>query len=292
MHSMTGFGSGNATVGQASAEIELRSVNGKSLNLKLRLPSERQILEADLEARVRKRLQRGSVQGQVRVRLSSQLAPSVDRQALQFHLQEWRRVAKDLGLEQRDPSLSELLAMPGSYVQVEESETVGREVRKATLQAMDLALDALEQARLREGARLAKELQRMLRKLSSALRKAEKRVPKAIAATQARLKERVASAMQAAGETDSLDLAREVIAIADRADVREEIARLDIHLDRLQSMLEKGGPVGRELEFVLQECHREITTLGNKSADVLLSEQVVAMKLLAGQFKEQVANVE
>jgi uncharacterized protein (TIGR00255 family) len=289
---MTGFGTGSAVTGQVSAEVELRSVNGKSLNLKLRLPSDRQMLEPDLEARLRKRLQRGSVQGYVRIRLSAQLAPAVNREALQFHLREWRRVAKDLGLEARDPSLSELLSMPGSYIQVEESDALGREVRKTTLQAMDQAIEALEIARLREGSRLAKELQRLLRKLGNALRKAERRVPKAIAATQARLKERVAQAMQAAGENDTLDLAREVIAIADRADVREEIARLDIHLERLHAMLEKGGPVGRELEFLLQECHREITTLGNKSADAQLSEQVVAMKLLAGQFKEQVANVE
>ena len=80
--------------------------------------------------------------------------------------------------------------------------------------------------------------------------------------------------------------------LADRADVREEIARLHMHLGALQDLLVRGGAVGREFEFLLQEVHREITTLGNKSADTQLSEQVVAMKLLAGQLKEQVANVE
>ena len=83
-----------------------------------------------------------------------------------------------------------------------------------------------------------------------------------------------------------------MIALAERADVQEEIARLDIHIERLRATIKKGGAVGREFEFVLQECHREITTLGNKSSDGKLSEMVVAMKLCAQQLKEQVANVE
>ena len=89
-----------------------------------------------------------------------------------------------------------------------------------------------------------------------------------------------------------MDLTREIAAIADKADVSEEVARLEIHLDRLLALIGQGGPCGREIEFLVQECLREVTTLGNKSTDVGLSETVVAMKTGVQRIREQVANVE
>ena len=103
---------------------------------------------------------------------------------------------------------------------------------------------------------------------------------------------RVKKAWAAAEVANPLDLTREIVTLADKADVREEVARLEIHLDRLNAVIDAGGLCGRELEFLVQECHREITTLGNKSVDPRMSEAVVAMKLHAGQLKEQIANVE
>jgi len=290
--SMTGFGRGAAENVLASAEVELRSVNGKTLNLKLRLPSERLELESELEAVLRTALDRGSVTGQLRVRILAGTAPTPDRSALKNHLKEWRRTTKELGLEAHDPSLSELLALPGAFMAIAEDAKTTRAVRAASKAAMEAALAALQQARQREGARLARELLRILKKFQGHLKRAEKRVPQAIAAGQERMTERVNTALSKAEQAEGLDLTRELIALADRADVREEIARLDIHLASLHELLANGGACGREIEFLLQEVHREVTTLGNKSADVQLSEQVVAMKLLAGQLKEQVANVE
>ena len=165
-------------------------------------------------------------------------------------------------------------------------------MRTVARAAMQAALDALSESRQREGARLGRELRRLLKKFSAHLARAEKRVPRAIAGAQARLQERVDAALAKAGDYEPLDLTRELVALADRADVREEVARLHIHLGGLNDLLIRGGAIGREVEFLLQEVHREVTTLGNKSADTQLSEQVVAMKLLAGQLKEQVANVE
>jgi uncharacterized protein (TIGR00255 family) len=290
--SMTGFGRGAAENALASVEAELRSVNGKTLNLKLRLPSERIELESELEAVLRAALDRGSVTGQLRVRILAGTAPAPDRSALKNHLKEWRRTQKELGLEAHDPSLSELLVLPGAFMAVAEDAKTTRAVRTACKAAMESALLALQQARQREGARLARELQRILKKFEAHLKRAEKRVPEAIAAGQERMTERVNTALAKAELAEGLDLTRELIALADRADVREEIARLEIHLASLHELLARGGACGREIEFLLQEVHREVTTLGNKSADVQLSEQVVAMKLLAGQLKEQVANVE
>lgn len=289
---MTGYGRGAAENKHAAAEVELRSVNGKTLNLKLRMPPDRLELESELDGLVRQRIERGSVHGVLRVRLLRGSAASPDPQALAQHLKDWRRLQKELGLQAQDPSLSELLSLPGAFLPQDEDEQTTRAVRRAAKEAVQAALEALHEARMREGARLARELQRLLKKFASHLARAEKRVPKAIAAAQERMQERVASALARVQETEPLDLTRELVALADRADVREEVARLHIHLDSLHGILAKGGACGREIEFLLQEVHREVTTLGNKSADPALSEQVVAMKLLAGQLKEQVANVE
>ncbi|MFQ5749417.1 MAG: DUF1732 domain-containing protein, partial [Planctomycetota bacterium] len=124
------------------------------------------------------------------------------------------------------------------------------------------------------------------------LEKVRKRLPAASAAAARRLRERVGEAWKAAGITEPLDLAREIVLLSERADVREEVARLGIHLEALTGRIQAGGPCGRELEFLIQECHREVTTLGSKSSDPRLSELVVSMKTAVGQLKEQCANVE
>jgi uncharacterized protein (TIGR00255 family) len=119
-----------------------------------------------------------------------------------------------------------------------------------------------------------------------------KRQPAARKESEARMRERLDQVWSRMETTAPVDLARELVLLAERADVQEELARLEIHLERLDGLLAGGGAPGRELEFLLQECQREVTTLGNKSADVTLSELVVAMKLAVQQMREQAANVE
>ncbi len=167
-----------------------------------------------------------------------------------------------------------------------------RAVAKAVQEATKEALESLVAARQQEGARLGREMERLRKGLATLLRKIEKRIPKAQASLATRLKERVDLALIKASQNEPIDLARELVLLAERADVQEEVARLHIHLDRLADMLRLGGAMGRELEFLVQECHREVTTLGNKSSDSVLSELVVAQKLILQQMKEQLANVE
>jgi len=290
--SMTGFGRGSAENKWALAEVELRSVNGKGLHLKLRLPSDRLELEPECEAKLRARLERGSVNGQLRLRLLGSQVAIPDREALAVHLAEWRKTQKALGLAANDPSLSELLALPGAFTHRAEESKVTKAVRQACLAAVDEALESLVQSRSSEGRKLHREFKSLLRKFRAALARTEKRLPKALAELQTRYQARLAESMAHLEENEPLDLARELIVLADRADVREEVARLHIHLERMDELIAQGGAIGREFEFVLQEVHREVTTLGNKSSDQQLSEQVVAMKLLAGQLKEQSANLE
>ncbi len=294
LYSMTGFGRGAAETRHVSVTVELRTVNGKALQLKLRLPSERMELEPKLESLLRKRLTRGSVQGQIRIQVAGAAAAEPDLEVLKRYRDSWKRSVKALGLPEASPTMAELLALPGAFQVKAESEAVTRAVAKACEQAMKEALEALMLSRSAEGVRMAKELQRLLKSLRSQVKQAIKREPKAKKEAAKRLQGRVAQALESLPETDagSIDLARELAVLGERADIQEELARLDIHLERFEETMQGGGALGRELEFLLQEIHREVTTLGNKSADDALSQLVVSMKLVVQQLKEQLANVE
>ena len=292
LHSMTGYGRGSCENQHASASVELRSVNGKGLILKLRLPGDRLELESKIEAILRGGLERGSVNGNVRVKILDAGAVELDLAVLQRYLAAWRKAEKKLGLEAHDPSMAELLALPGAYQGSEESAAVTKAVAKAVEDAATQALAALVEARQQEGVRLGREIERLCKNLATLLSKIEKRLPKEQEVLAGRLKERVELALSKIERTEPIDLARELVLLAERADVQEEVARLHIHLDRLADKLRLGGALGRELEFLVQECHREVTTLGNKSSDSVLSEFVVAQKLVLQQMKEQLANVE
>jgi len=290
--SMTGYGRGRSENRHATASVELRSVNGKGLNTKLRLPLDRLELESKVEAELRKVLERGSVTGQVRVRLMELPVAELDLKVMRGYLKAWRKAEKDLKLKKADPSMSELLALPGAQPSTEELPAVTKSVAKAVMAATQEALKALVKSREEEGQQLAKEMQRLIKSLAASVKKVDKMVPKVRAAQEARLTERVNKALDAIDRAEPIDLARELVVLAERADIQEEIARLDIHLKRLAAKVKVGGPVGRELEFLVQECHREVTTMGNKSSDQNLSELVVAMKMVVQQMKEQLANVE
>ena len=293
LRSMTGFGRGSTTNKHASVEVEIRSVNGKGLSLKMRLPNDRMELEPKLDTLVRKQIERGSLQSQIKIRRLTHVAPALDHDVLKRYLTEWRALEVELGLAQRDPDLSQLLALPGAYEAAQEKPVVTRAIASATLAAFDEAVSQLVGARQKEGKRLAKELLRLVSRIDRLRKSIEKYLPQSRKAAAARLEERVTSALNAAGkDRGDLDLSRELVALAERADVQEEIARLEIHAERLRNTIQAGGPCGREIEFMIQECHREVTTLGNKSSDSNLSEFVVALKMVVQQLKEQVANVE
>ena len=299
LQSMTGYGRGRAENAAAEAEVELRSVNGKGLSIKLRMPSERLELEPEVEERLRLGLERGSLQGSVRVRVRRQAAAELDVQVLQRYLRAWRKAEKELGLPASAPATAQLLSLPDAYRSGGEDAGTTRGVRRAVLEAgaavleaCAAALEALRQSRQHEGARLGREMARLVKRLRTLHGRAAKRQPVARREAETRLRERLAQIWKRMESTAPVDLARELVLLAERADIQEELARLAIHLDRLDALLGGGGAIGRELEFLLQECQREVTTLGNKASDLALSELVVAMKLVVQQMREQVANVE
>lgn len=297
VYSMTGYASvlrqpgANQGSGGAQLGVELRSVNGRFLDLSLRLPDECRHLEGALRERVAAKVRRGKVE----LRLAWQNAaesdwPEVPGNALERLAQLQRQVQAALP-DARPLSVQEAL---GWCKQTKPQVPAGDE---AWLALADAGLTALLDARAREGARLAAILQERVSALRALAARAEPLVPAVVARQQQRFLERWHEALASAGSAISPEAAQEralteATSQAIRLDVAEEVARLRTHLDEIDRQLTRGGELGKRLDFLIQELHREANTLGSKSAALELTEIAVDMKVAIEQMREQVQNIE
>ena len=292
IYSMTGFGRGQAEIGDVSVLVELKSTNGKGFHCKLRMPPSFLELELKVENILRKKIIRGSINAVVQISYPKSEFSEINLSALQKYLKSWHSSEKALNLKPSNPSIRDLISMPGalSSPKIPSKKNLG--IEKALKLALSAAVDGLLLSRAKEGKRLGTELARLVKHLEKYLVKVDKRSPVVLRALHLKNQKKVDTLLEGSKESEKFQLAYDLIGLVDKGDIQEEIARLKIHIKRLQSLLDSSGDIGREYEFVLQECHREITTLGNKSFDAQLSSHVIAMKKLVQQMKEQVANIE
>jgi len=303
VYSMTGYASVQKTLQQAEGEnassphqhtrlgLEIRSVNSRFLDLGFRLPEELRQLEPALRELVTKHLRRGKVEVRASLEAGEGAAlPSPSPQslqrlaALQDKIQDWLPKARDL-------SVADVLRLSqgGAHTQP---------VDDAAWTALALeAVDALREARAREGARLTEMLQGHIGQLRTLAEQAVPLVPPLVEQQRQRFLERWKDAMALADgnhlpETAQDRALTEATAFAIRIDVAEELTRLRAHLDEISRLLDKGGDIGKRLDFLIQELHREANTLGSKSAVLEMTRISVDMKVLIEQMREQVQNIE
>ena len=286
---MTGFGSAARERGGVAVRVEIRSVNHRHLQSKLRLPSELAHLESQLEAVLRKRLHRGSVSATVRVeREGVAAAARIDRGLLAAYREETQDLAGELGLD--PPSLAELLGLPG-VIEPPAIEAEGADFGRILLQSVEAATRELVKMREDEGGALAADLDRSATAIEKVVARIARRAPTIVRSHQKNLARRV-SELAGQAAVSSTDLAREIALLADRLDVSEELTRLESHLSQLRKLLAKGGAVGRKLDFLAQEFLREANTIGSKGSDARLAHDVVELKTQIERLREQVQNVE
>lgn len=295
IHSMTGFGNARFRVDAWSFELEMRSVNHRHFDARIRLPR----LLASLEQAVRERLQGRFARGKVDLTIvvPEGAMPSqkveIDLAAAREYLAAGRALAESEGVDGTIDTAS-LLALPGVSRFVEPS-LGGEELTEHTLAAVDSALDALIAMRATEGATLARDMLGRLDRVLELAGEVEARAGLVQEAARERLRKR---ARQLEAETGLLDEARlhqEIAIAADRMDITEEIVRLRSHVEQFRDLVASGGPgqpVGRQLEFLLQELGRETNTIGSKGADAPIAHWVVEMKTELERLREQVQNVE
>jgi uncharacterized protein (TIGR00255 family) len=300
VYSMTGYGSasqgapapGEGAAGAGAVTVDIRSVNGRFLDLTLRLPDELRGLEPALRELVGGQFKRGKVELRMTPQREADAGwpqPTPEQlnrlSRLESTVHGWLNKAAPL-------SVHEALQWCRGGAPAERLD-------EAALAAAQAAVAALSEARAREGARLAAVLHERIAQLRALAAQAAPLVPAVVQRQQQRFLERWNEALAAAGAGTTVDrqalqerALNEAAAFAIRIDVAEELARLGAHLDEIERLLDKGGELGKRLDFLIQELHREANTLGSKSAALELTNVSVEMKVAIEQMREQVQNLE
>lgn len=292
--SMTGFARVEGSHGAARWHWELRSVNGKSLDLRFRLPPGMEDLEAQLRERCGKALTRGNVSISLSLqRDQGDAVLTINEAALEAVLHAVQLLKRRLP-EAVPPSLDGILAHKGV---LELREPVEDEEARAALTAalaasFDEALKALTSMRKAEGAAIGHVLDGQLAAIAAATDAAERHPARTADAIREKLAAQVAALLDAAPALDPQRLHQEAVLQATRADIREELDRLAAHVAAARKLLADGGPVGRKLDFLAQEFNREANTLCSKSNDVALTAIGLELKSVIDQMREQIQNLE
>ncbi|MCC6948653.1 MAG: YicC family protein [Bradyrhizobiaceae bacterium] len=291
--SMTGFARAHGAAGAYAWAWEIKSVNSKGLDLRLRLPPGWDAVEPPVRAAAARSLARGAVSATLEVkREGATAAVRVNEEVLSAVLETMRSVARRVDAEA--PGLDGILGLKGvmEIVEAEESEDERRAAEKAVIEGFDRALADLVVARRREGEALEQILTARIddiAKLAAAAEAAPARQPEAI---RAKLAEQVQALLETGVKFDSDRLYQEAVLLAAKVDVREEIDRLNAHVAAARELLKAGGAVGRKLDFLAQEFNREANTLCAKANDASLSKIGLELKAVVDQFREQVQNLE
>lgn len=290
LRSMTGYGRGEYAGASRLYLVDVQALNHRFLEVRVKTPKRLGAFEYRIYRAVQKRFSRGRfdvslvekelVERPRSLRLRSGLAAE--------YLHALKRLQEELGLPGQ--VTLELFSSFGDIFEVEEEEEL-EEVWGEVEVALERALDALEAMRAKEGEALQEELLSRLAIGEEILERIQERASEVPRLHRERLKARIDALLEGRA-VDPLRLEQEVAILADRSDIAEEVARLKSHLQQFRSLLARGGPQGRQLDFLLQEMGREANTMGAKAADAIISQEVVRLKAELERLREQVQNIE
>ncbi len=291
IYSMTGFGTASVESDGIRLRAVLRSVNGRFLDLQLRSPSSLQELEPQIRERLQTRLRRGKVSVNIEVEETAEQSslPRLNEDVARQYIQEFKRLAEMAGVAQEGPSLEVLSRLPGLF----RSETTGLDVEqlgRLTLETLDAAAAELEQMRSREGETLVADLRMRIATIDDLLSRIDVWAQGEKERARERLRERIEQLLEP-GEMSEERMMTEIVLIAERSDITEEIVRFRSHIEQFLAALDEGGEVGRRLNFLLQELHREINTITSKASASEIIHAAVEAKEEIERLREQVQNL-
>jgi uncharacterized protein (TIGR00255 family) len=288
---MTGFARAEGDDLGISWVWEMKSVNGKSLDLRLRLPPGFDSLEPQLRALLTQRFRRGNFSANLAITRTTPAAVRVNRETLAQLVTLMNELAGEI--EAAPPRIDGLLALRGVIETVEdEPDAVLEERRGAVLDSWRIALGRLADARAEEGARLGAVLRDQLAEMIALVEAAVECAAAQPAAIREKLQTMLASLADLAPGMSEERVAQEMALLITRSDIREELARLRAHIEQATDLLQQAEAVGRRLDFLCQELNREANTLCSKSADIELTRIGLSLKAAVEQFREQVQNIE
>lgn len=289
MKSMTGFGVGEATTPVGRLVVEVRAVNHRFLDVRVRAPRELGDLVSYAEQLGRERLARGRIEVAIRMEATAGQAVTLDSDRARAAYQQLCKLRDELSPESEVP-LSLLAAVPDLFSPSTEKERDS--MRTACKQAFDAAVSALESMREGEGRALSDDLRGRLGAVRRAADAISARAPQIVETYHKRLKARIARLLGTDGPLDPGRLEQEIALLADRSDVTEELTRLASHCAQFEALFDSTEACGRRLDFLLQEMVREVNTIGSKAQDAEVAHLVVEAKSELERMREQVQNVE
>jgi uncharacterized protein (TIGR00255 family) len=293
LSSMTGFARGHGESSGYAWAWEIKSVNAKGLDVRLRLPAGWDAVEAPVRAKTGEALARGTVYANLNIeRHGGSQVVRLNEDVLNAVLGAAKALAGRIDAER--PRLDGILAIKGvvEVVDAQEDEDERRTAEGAVMSSFSAVLSSLIENRRREGDALGRILSARLDEIAGLISRAEAAAARRPEAVKQRIADQVAALLESSDRFDPDRLHQEAVLIAARADVREELDRLAAHVEQAQTMVKKGAAVGRRLDFLAQEFNRESNTLCAKANDLELTNIGLELKGVVEQFREQVQNLE
>ena len=291
LNSMTGYGRGEAQQDDVTVSVEIKTVNHRHADISVKLPRTFLILENAVRKQIGQALGRGKIDVYVNYELSSEAkeVPTLNRELAAAYHRLFAGVVKEFDLQ--DQVTISHIVNQRDVVMIEEAEideeTLGTCLQRATA----IALEQLLTMRLAEGEETRKDIDERLNAAEALLAQIETRAPQVPLEWQGKLTERLAKLQQNV-EWDPQRVAQEIAIFTDRCDISEELARFKSHLAQFRALFNDAEPVGRKMDFLVQELNREVNTMGSKSNDAGLTMSVVALKAELEKVREQVQNIE
>ncbi|MFQ5701224.1 MAG: YicC/YloC family endoribonuclease [Acidobacteriota bacterium] len=294
---MTGFGRGEASAGRFLVTVELRSVNHRFADLKIKLPSELVGLEQLLQSRVKKVVRRGRLDAVVNVsRQGGSPSPvEINRPLVDSYVRAARELKRQYGLS-GEINIQALLSLP-EVMRTCSASRPGRAQRSAVVKAFDTALRAHDAMRAREGEILGRDINKRLLMIGRLRERIEKRAPRMVGGYARRLQARIrrleASKAGRLQPIDGTRVAQETAIAAEKADITEELVRLGGYLQQAGELMTSARePAGKRLDFIMQEMNREANTINSKAIDISICRDALDIKAEVEKIREQVQNVE
>ncbi|MGD8916051.1 MAG: YicC/YloC family endoribonuclease [Syntrophobacterales bacterium] len=291
LQSMTAFGRGEAMADGYRFTVELRTLNHRFCDIRIKLPRKYTDFEEEIKRKLSSQFSRGRIEVNV---VADEALDKVQHLTVDSELAEtYKRLLLDLqnklGLE-ASLSLDTLLHFRDIFV-FEEDEEGRAQAWKVLEAALDQSVEECIQMRKEEGSAIETDFTERLNQLETLSGEVESRTPIVVLDVRDRLQKRIEELL-GQGELDESRLAQEVAILAEKSDITEEVIRLKSHIQQFRALLKASGPRGRQLEFLLQEMHREINTIGSKANDVEIANKVIQIKTELERLREQVQNIE
>lgn len=284
--SMTAYARISQELNWGSISCELKSVNHRFLEVSFRMPESLREVETELRDMARKKLGRGKIDCSVQIAFNrSNSSSELDLEAARRHIVMIESIAAEIAKPDAISAV-DIMKLPGV---LKDSAVDTKQLSKDGIQVFDLALDQMLEGRAREGDKLADMIEQRLVGIEAQIILVRKHLPEILEQQRKRLHEKLA---ELKGQLDEQRLEQEMVIIANRADVDEELDRLEAHVIEIRRVLDDKSSIGRRLDFLMQELNREANTLGSKSISSITTQASVELKVLIEQMREQIQNIE